>query len=161
VLLGEDPVLGGIDSEEVDVVEVADSDAAGRVALRLILERRAKLGGRLIALGLVEELVAMAVGIEEAVGGTVTEIAVEPLALDAGRLECGDPALQRLGAVCAVGNVPDPGLLGSGQLQRGSLVVAEATQVDRVAALAGDLQPEDLPEVVEALVRLGRQEFDV
>ena len=94
ILLEEDAVLGGIDGEEVDVVEVADADAAPRVALRLVLERRAKLGRRLVALGLVEELEAMAVGIEEAVGGTVTEIAVEPLALDAGRLECGDPALR-------------------------------------------------------------------
>ena len=103
----------------------------------------------------------MAVGIEEDVGATVTEIALEPLALDAGRLECGDPALQGLCAVCPVGNMPDPSPLGGGQLQRGSLVVAEATQVDGIATLAGDFQPEDLPEVVEALVRLRRQELDV
>ena len=56
VPLEEDAVLAGIDREEVDVVEVADADAAPRVALRLVLQRRPELRRRLVALGLVEEL---------------------------------------------------------------------------------------------------------
>ena len=161
VLLDEGAVLGGLDGEEVDVVEVADSDAAPRVALRLVLERRPKLRGRLVALGLVEELEPVAVGIEEAVGAAVAEVAVEPAALDSGRLERRDPALESLRAVRAVGQVPDPGLRGRGQLQRRPLVVAEAAQVHRVSRSPGDLHAEDLPEVDEALVRPRRQQLDV
>ena len=146
VVLEEDAVLGGIDGEEVDVVEVAHADAAPRVALRLVLERRPKLRRRLVALGLVEELEPVAVGIEEAVGGAVTEVAVEPLALDAGRLERGDPALAAPRG-CASGRrgARRPACVGRGQLHRRPLVVAEAAQVHRVAALARDLHPEDLP----------------
>ena len=51
----------GIDGEEVDVVEVADAGAAPGVALRLVLQRRPQLRRRLVALGLVEELEAVAV----------------------------------------------------------------------------------------------------
>ena len=91
----------------------------------------------------------------------MAEVAVEPRALDARRLERRDPALERLGAVRAVREVPDAGLRRRGQLQRRPLVVAEAAQVDRVAALAGDLHAEDLPEVDEALVGLRRQQLDV
>ena len=161
ISLAEDPVLTGVDGEEVDVVEVPDSDAAARVAVRLILERRLKLRWRVVALGLVEELVAMPVRIEEAVRGPVPEVAVEPRALDPAGLECRDPPLERLGAVRPVREVPDARPARSGELQRRALVVTEAPQVHRVAALARDLHAEDLPEVVEALVRLRRQQLDV
>ena len=73
----EDAVLAGIDGEEVDVVEVAHADAASRIPLRLVLQRRPELGRRDVALGLVEELEAVAVRIEEAVRGAVAEVAVE------------------------------------------------------------------------------------
>ena len=73
----------------------------------------------------------------------------------------GCPAPEGLDAVGAVRNVPDPRLLGRGQLERRPLVVAEASQVHRVASLTGDLHAEDLPEVVEALVGLRRQQLDV
>jgi hypothetical protein len=54
----------------------------------------------------------VAVGVEEAVRGAVAEVAVEPRALDAGRLERGDAPRERLGAVRAVGEVPDARLRG-------------------------------------------------
>ena len=49
----------------------------------------------------------MAVGIAEAVGRAVAEVAVEPVPLDAAGLERGDPARERLRAVGAVGEVAD------------------------------------------------------
>ena len=61
----------------------------------------------------------------------------------------------------AIRDVADAGLRRGGQLQRRKLVVAEAAQVDRVAALAGHLHAEDLAEVREALVGLRCQQLDV
>src|SRR5262245_66154525 len=55
VLLEERAVLGRVDGEEIDVVEMTHAGAASRVALRLVLERRPELGRRLVALGLVEQ----------------------------------------------------------------------------------------------------------
>ena len=110
VCLEERAVLARVDREEVDVIEVPHADAAAGIALRLVLQRGAELGRRLVALGLVEELDAVAVGVEEAVGATVTEVAVEPAARRAARLERGNATVERLGAVRAVREVADAGL---------------------------------------------------
>ena len=91
----------------------------------------------------------------------MAEVAVEPGAGDSAGLEGRDPPLERLGGVRAVGQVPDARLRRGRQLERRALVVAEAAQVDRVAALARDLHAEDLAEVVEALVGLRREQLDV
>jgi hypothetical protein len=91
----------------------------------------------------------------------VTEVAGEPLARDAGRLEGGDPARQRLGAVRAVREVPDTRLPRRRELQRRALVLAEAAQVNRVAVVTRDVHAEELAEVVEALLGSRRQELDV
>src|SRR6185436_19171803 len=96
VALAEYAVLTGIDSQEVDVVEVADTDAPPRVAVRLVLERRAQRRRRRVALGFVEQLDAVAVGVQEAVGAAVTEVALEPFALDPAGLHRRDPSLERL-----------------------------------------------------------------
>ena len=66
VRLAEDAVRAGIEREEVDVVEVSHADAAPGIAVGLVLERRLPLGRRDVALGLVEELEPVAVGIAEA-----------------------------------------------------------------------------------------------
>ena len=99
VALAEDAVLARVDGQEVDVVEVPDAHAAPRVALRLVLERRPQLRRGRVALGLVEQLHAVAVGVEEAVGAAVAEVAVEPGAGDAAGLERRHPPLERLGSV--------------------------------------------------------------
>ena len=162
VLLEEDAVLAGVDGEEVDVVEVADADAAARVALRLVLQRRAKLGRRLVALGLVEELDAVAVGIEEAVGrgrGRGRRRATRPRRPPPRARRPGARAPR--GCACGRRGGRRPPARDAVSFSDDALVVAEAAQVDRVAALAGDLHAEDLAEVVEALVGLRRQQLDV
>ena len=161
VVLAEHARLAGVDREEVDVIEVADADAAPRVAARLVLERGPQLRRSRVVLGLVEELDAVAVGVEEAVGAAMAEVAVDPVAGDASGIERCDPAGERLRAVRAIREVTDARLRRRGELERGALVVAEAAQVDRVALLAGDLHAEDLAEVEEALVRLRREQLDV
>ncbi len=143
------------------MIEVAHADAAAGIAVRLVLQRGLDLRRRRVALRLVEELDPVTVGVEEAVRGAVAEVAVEPLPGDAAGLQRRDPPLQRLGAVGAVGEVPDARLRRRRELERRALVVAEAAQVDRVAALARDLHAEDLAEVEEALLRLRREQLDV
>src|SRR4029079_4477097 len=71
------------------------------------------------------------------------------------------PPVERLGAHRAIGDVPDAGVGRLGQLDRRALVVAEAPEVDRVAALRAHLHAEELAEVAEALVGLRRQELDM
>ena len=129
--------------------------------MRLVLQRGPQLRRRRVSLGLVEELDAVPVRIAEAVGRAVAEVAVEPVPVDPAGLERRDPARERLRAVGAVGEVADARLRGGGQLERRALVVAEPAQVDRVSVLARDLHAEELAEVVEALVRLRRQQLDV
>src|SRR5439155_1228989 len=70
--------VGDIDGEQVDVIEPARRDAARRKTLRLVLERRALLRRRLIAVRLVINLEHMIVGIAEAIGRPVTEIGDVP-----------------------------------------------------------------------------------
>ena len=60
-----------IDGQAVEVIDAADVDATGGKALRLVLQRRAELGGRLIPLGVVIELEDVAVGVAEAEAGLV------------------------------------------------------------------------------------------
>jgi hypothetical protein len=143
------------------VIEVTHAGAAARIALRLVLERRLQLGGRLVALRLPEHLQAMAVRVVEAVRRAVTDVAVEPRPVDAGLLQRVYPPSERLGAVCPVREVPEAGLGRGRQLERGPLVVAESAQIDGVAALGRHLHAEELAEVGEALVRLRRQQLDV
>ena len=87
VPLGEGAVLGGIDRKEVDVIEMTHADAAPGEAHRLVFEGGPELGGWLVALGLVEQLEPMAVGIEELVRPAVAEVTVEPLTPHPCRLE--------------------------------------------------------------------------
>lgn len=67
---GEAAVDGDIGRQHVDVVQALDRRAVIDVALGDVLEPRAQRLGRLISLGLVEQLHAVAVGVTELVGGT-------------------------------------------------------------------------------------------
>src|SRR4029077_7647240 len=142
-------------------VEVANADAATGIAVRLVLGRRSQVRRRRVALRLVEQLEAVAVGVREPVRPAVTGVAVEPGALDSGSLQRRDTALERLRRVRAVGEMPHARLRRGGQLERRALVVAEAAQVERVSALARDLHAEKLAEVEEALLRLRREQLEV
>src|SRR5262249_38275296 len=111
--------------------------------------------------GLVEQLVPVVVRVHERIRGTVTDVSVVPLAGNPVRLEDRDAPFERGRTRRAVGEVADAGRRRRGQLQRRDLVVAEAAEVDRVALPRRALHSEDLAEVVEALLGLGRQDLDV
>ena len=83
------------------MVEPADVDAAGGEALRLVLQRRPQRLGRLIPLGLVVDLEQVAVRVAEPEGRAVAKLVLVPALRQAGRLECGDPAGERLRAARA------------------------------------------------------------
>ena len=74
------------------MVEPLHRRAAADVALRLVSPRRAEVVGRRVALGLVVELEDVPVGIREAVGRAVAEIAVDPAEAATGRLDRRRPA---------------------------------------------------------------------
>src|SRR4029077_14792683 len=112
--------------------------------MRLVLQRGLDLGRRRVALRLVEELDPVTIGVLEAVRGAVPEVAVEPLPADAAGFQCRDSPPQRLGAVGAIGEVPDARLRRRRELERGPLIVTEAAQVDRIPCLTRDLHTEDL-----------------
>ena len=159
--LEEDPGLGRVRREQVDVVEVADAGAPARIALRLVLQRRTKLRGRLPPLRLVEELEPVTVRVEEAVRRPVADVAVDPFPLRAGRLERLDTPLERLRAHRPVREMVDSRCVRLGQLQRRALVLAESAHVDRASRFGRDIHAEHLAEVLEARRGVGGQELDV
>ncbi len=57
--------------------------------------------GRVVALDLVVELEAVAVGVAEAVAGAAAAAALDPALAEAGGLDRGDAPLERLGAAGA------------------------------------------------------------
>ena len=65
-VLQEAPELGDIGGEQVHVVEPARVDAAGRKALRLVLERGGQLRRRLVPFGLVVDLQGWPSGVVKA-----------------------------------------------------------------------------------------------
>src|SRR3954467_13382956 len=72
------PVGPHVRGQDVDVVQALDRAAAAGVAAGDVLERRAQVLGRVVALALVVELEDVAVGVAEAVGGAAAEVAVRP-----------------------------------------------------------------------------------
>ena len=141
------------------MVEPADIDAACRKPLRLVLQRRLQFGRRLVPFGLVIEFDDVAVGIAAAKRRPLPHVAVDPADVEAGTLQRGDAALQRLRAAGAQRHVLHPGGLGRRQLQRIALVIVPAAQIDRLALLAADGHAHDVDEEFQALVRFWRQHF--
>ena len=135
-VLRELAVRAHVGREHVDVVEPLHRRAASDVALRLVPPRRPQMLGRLVPLGLVEELEDVPVGIGEAVRRAVTDVAVDPPRPEPGRLDRGDAPLERLGAPRAQRDVAEPGLRRLRELQAVAQVVAPAAQVDRLAPRA-------------------------
>ena len=75
----------------------ADADAAARVGLRLVLQRRHEVPGGREAFALPVELDLVAVGVAAQVGRADAEVAVDPADSQASLLERCDAALERLG----------------------------------------------------------------
>lgn len=96
VILEELAVRFDVDGEAVEVIETADIDPARRKALRPGSSARVSAWRRLIPFGLVIELDDVAVGIAAAEGRPLSHVAVDPADVEAGALQRGDPALQRL-----------------------------------------------------------------
>jgi hypothetical protein len=143
------------------VVQPLHGGAAADVALGLVLQRRPQLFGRAVLLGLEVELERVAVGVGEAVGGAVAEVAVDPALAATGRLDRAHPPLQSLGAPGAHGHVAQAGALRLGQLEAVALIVAPAAQEHGLPLARLDLHPEHLLEEAQALVRLGREQLGV
>ena len=101
IVFEEEPVGLDVDGEAIEVIEPADIDAARRKPLRLVLQRRLEFGRRLIPFGLVIELDDVAVGIAAAERRPLPHVAVNPADVEAGALQRGDAALQRLRAAGA------------------------------------------------------------
>src|ERR1700760_514076 len=157
----EVPVRRHVLGQVVDVVEAPDADAAPRVGLGLVLQRRLELIGRRVPLGLPVQLELVPVRVVEQVGRPDTGVAVLPGDAQPGRFDRRHPRLQ---CGLAGGPQPDPGEargLVRSELHRVALVVVPGTQVHRVALAAGLGHPEHLHEEPQALAYLGGQQLDV
>ena len=161
IVLEEFAVGLDVDGEPVEVVDAARVDAARRIGLRLVLERRLELGRRLVPFGLVIDLEPVAVRILEHEGLAVAEVAVGPADVEAGALERGGAPLQRLRRARAEGGVAEAGGLGRGELERIALVVVPAAQIDAVALLAALRHAHHVDEEAAALLEFGREHFDM
>ena len=98
---------GGVRHHQVQVVDAPHRHPCARPPLRPVAERRALAlrGGRV--LDVPEDLHRVPLGGHEAVGAAVAEVAVGPAAAEARRLDRRHPALQRLRAAAAPGDVPE------------------------------------------------------
>src|SRR5207244_594419 len=94
------------------------------IGLWLIGERGSRALWRLVALGLVVQLHRVAVGIAEAIGRTVAEIAVDPLADMARRFQGRRATPQRLRADGAPSDVPEASGGRLRELERRTVEVA-------------------------------------
>ena len=100
-------------ARQVDLIEALDRRAARRVALRLVAQRGLEVLGRDVALGLPQDLHDVAVGVVEAVGGTVAVVAVKsqpmpsPVASIAATWRCRASALVARHAMWASPERPD------------------------------------------------------
>jgi hypothetical protein len=114
-----------VGGEDVDVVEALDRAAAAGVAAGHVLERRAQVLRRVVALALVVELEPVAVGVAEAIRQAAPAVAVGPALARPGRLDRGDAPLERLRAPGAQSEHAHAAGVGGDQLQRPGLVVAQ------------------------------------
>ncbi len=78
IILKENAIGPDVDRQAVEVVEPAHVDAARRIALGLVLQRRRIFRRRNIALRFIVELDDVAVGIMTAKGGPIAELVVDP-----------------------------------------------------------------------------------
>ena len=108
---GEAAVGGDVGGQDVDVVDALDRGATVDMALGHVLEPRAQMLGRNVTILLVEDLEAVAVGVGELVGGSVTVVPFVPPDPEPGRLDRAYPPLQGLRAPRPERGVAQPGQL--------------------------------------------------
>src|SRR5271166_277658 len=161
IFLKELAVRLHVDGEAVEVVEPANAHPARGIALRLILERGAKLLGRLVPARLVVELHDVAVGIVETISRAMAEPSIDPVNPRARPLDCVHTALKRPGASSPESHMPKGRRAGGRQLKRKLLVVVPGAQINRVALPAALGHAHDIDEEAQTFLRFWRQELEV
>ena len=145
----------------VHVVQPPDADAAPRVGLGLVLQRRPELIRWRVPLALPVQLQLVPVRVTEQVRRPDARVAVLPADTKPGRLDRRHPGLQGGLTGGPQPHPPDARGLVRGELDRMVLVVVPGAQVDRVAFAARLGQAEHLHEEPQALAELGRQQLDI
>jgi SpoVK/Ycf46/Vps4 family AAA+-type ATPase len=131
------------------------------VALRLVLQRRPLPFGSDIFAGVEIDLEDMVVGVAEAIGTAMAEIAFAPADPRPHRLDRGDAAQKRRLARGAIADMADAGGVRGGELQRVEFVIVPGAQIDGIALAPALRQAEDVDEEVEARLGLVREELDM
>ncbi len=109
--MANSPVGGDVGGQQVDVIEALDRRSPPHVALGHVLQRRAQMVRRVVALGFEVDLEPMPVRVVELVGRAVAEVAVDPAQPEPGRLDRLGPPLERLRAPGAQRDVTETGKL--------------------------------------------------
>ena len=143
------------------MVDPLDRGAAVDVALRHVLQPGAQVLGRHVAILLVEELEAVAVGIAEPVGGAVPVVALVPADAETGASIAATRRSSAAGLQARIAGVPEAGQLGLGQLEAVALVLAPPAQEHRLALAVLDLHAEQLDEELQAVLRERREQLGV
>ena len=143
------------------MVQAAHIDAAGRKALRLILQGRLQFRRRLIPFGLVVDFEDVSVRIVKLIGRTVAEFVFDPTDPGAGVFQRLDAPRERLRAACAKGRVAEKGGVGRGQFERIALVVVPAAQINGIPGLAADRHAQNVAKEREAFVGFRRHELEM
>ncbi len=143
------------------MVEPFHGDAAPRVALGLVLQRRRELGRGVVAIRLVQDLEHVPVGVGEPVRRPVAVVAVAPPLPPTSRLDSPGHPVERLLVPGPERQVADAGPSRLGQLEAVAPVVSPSAQVRRRPVLRLDLHAEDVDEEPEALLRRRREKLGV
>ncbi len=147
--------------QQVEMVDPPHAAAASVVALRLVLERW-PLGGRRFVLPRLEiDLEDMVVGVAEAVGPAMAQVAIRPADPAAHRLDRRHAPEQRRLAGGTIADMGDTRRLRGSQLQRMELVIVPAAQIDAVALTPALREAKHIDEEGEARLRLVGQELDM
>ena len=121
------------------MVQSPHIDAAARVALRLVLQRKTQVLGRLVPLRLGVEFDEMAMGIVKPVGGPMPKLLLDPAEIRGlDRLHAPQQGPRAAGAK---GGMAESGRLRSRQLKGILLVIVPGTQKDRVVPPAASVMP--------------------
>ena len=159
-LLCEFPVLGHRFAEQRQMIDAAHVDAAACEFHRQVLQGRAQLGRRLVAIFLVINLHRVAVGIAEAERAAAAEIAVAPAEAEARGLDRGDAPLERGRARRAPGDAADAATLSRADFERRGGIIAVAAEIVRVAFPVHDLHAEEIAEIPKRALGLRREQLD-
>src|SRR6516225_1602303 len=150
-----------IDREPIPMIETPYVDAPRGKFLRLVLEGRPQLRRRLIPLGFIIKLNFMSVWVLAEKPRTMRQIAFRPAYVEARSFEGRYPPFESLRTSCAISHMAQAREVGCRQLQGMPLIIIIGMQVDRVALPAGLGHSHNLDEKLQALFRLGGEQFQV